>query len=159
MVLKSDVEFVAEGAKWKVHSRTKCSHFWVQSDEESSYADRRSIENSVLAFHPLLKQIFEVNLSQYITNIASTWQALVFFLDFHLCGFSVLDLSVTKLLWPEGDGKCSLFDVEYKLDAKVWLSENVADTRRQIKLQFSNCRNREHGTPPDGQELRRANWN
>ena len=35
--------------------------------KEISSADRRSIEHSVLAFHPLLKQIFEVNLSQYIT--------------------------------------------------------------------------------------------
>ena len=55
------------------------------------------------------------------------------FLDFHLSGFG-LDLSVTKLLWPKGDGKCSRFDVEYKLDVKVWLSENVTDTRRQTEL-------------------------
>ena len=74
VVLKSDVEFVAEGAKWKVHSRTKC-HFRVSFEfraMKKTSADRRPIENSVLAFHPLLKQIFEVNLSQYITNIAST---------------------------------------------------------------------------------------
>ena len=72
--LKSDVEFVAEGAKWKVHSRTKCQ-FRVRFEfrvMKKTSADRRPIENSVLAFHPLLKQIFEVNLSQYITNIAST---------------------------------------------------------------------------------------
>ena len=69
MVLKYYVEFVAEDANWKVHSRTMCSEFGLSKKAAS---DGRPRENAVPAFHPLLKQIFEVNLSQYITNIAST---------------------------------------------------------------------------------------
>ena len=44
VVLKSDVEFVAEGAKWKVHSRTKC-HFRVSFEfraMKKTSADRRA---------------------------------------------------------------------------------------------------------------------